>query len=954
MSGTKRNLFLLLVLILLTFRSWAGDNRRQELIKIIDTQIAEIVRLGRSVRTNPRLLLQLAELNLEKARHLKDIENEKFLKIPVQRAKRINRKKFFSKSRHYIRKAENYCRTILKNFPRYPYKGDVYYIMAFNAKEFGNFKKAQRYFALAVKQRSSDPNIKLKAHIALADILYNQSKFAKAAKHYEIGLRKKIDQWWTKDAYNLAWCYYQIGRYNKGIRLLREIISKSRSRQYIDMSDQASRDLARFYVQVGRINEAVSFYKHNSRDAAKKLADLGSFLIGQSKYTKAIPVLEEARELATGNKDLIKQVDFSLLTAYGKFGKYQKEFLIAQELMKFYQQHQMSKDEQKVFHFKVKRNFAVLQQKVAGKLYQRHPKKRLKLARYVAEYGKMLKIIEPHKQIAYAYLTAEAFFVAKDYSTAKIYYSEALNIAKRSNNKKYIRLSLDGVAACLQHLKEGKDENKLLEVFNGYLALNPKNKKAHKIYQRLFGMYVKKGDWKNAELTFDKFRRYFRRDVKRNEAMLAQLLDHYAKNDDKKNFQRLYQKVLQKKILVSRKYARQIKKMALGLQFQDVQKASSDGEKKKALVLYVGIYRDQNSSQDAKKMAAYNIMRMFYMLGDAKRMYQWAERSLTHMSNKDILQYQSSFSKVALELFERRRFDYAYAIYDKIFSRICTTGAPIVEDGFNNMIVIRLADEHISAKGSRDINRILGKARRCNIDPKLVAQIRLDVLKRFLEEKQIDRAKQQYHILAKKTSFWNQLITPAYSLYQATHIKRYRKDCQKFFNYAMKRSLPVDVSAANSIYALKRGTFLKRIRGLQKMHLRFPVQRFNRTLEKKFKLLANLTEQGVQLVNLGSSDGIVEVYKELITGYDLLIQEIKTFEPKGKSAQFIKTFKSSMKGVVQALSVKRDQFYKDARKIITKHEILNRDNLFFYPDYDRSINHFSIYTGLIMDRGGIR
>ncbi len=931
-----------------------ATDRRYELLKIIDMEIAEIVRIGRAVSSNPKHLIHLAELNLEKARHFKDLENEKFLKMPLAKTKNINRKHFFKKSRKYVSKAEAYCRTIMKRFPKYPYKGDVYYIMAFNAKEFGRYTKAQQYFLLASKYRSTDPNVKLKAHIALADIFYNQSKFRKAVKHYEIGLHKKIDQWWTKDAYNLAWCYYQVGKYNKGIKQLRQVIKRSSSKKYVNMADQASRDLARFYVQAGRITEAVRYYKKTFSKPGKKLTELGEYLIGQSKYTKAIPILEEAKRMSNRDANLEKRVNFALLKGYGKFGKYKKQLAISQSLMSVFNSKQMSVSEQKIFKYHVTRSFAVAQTRVAGKMYKSRPKQRLALARVVAEFAKLMKKIEPRKEIAYSYLTAEAFYQSKDYKTAATHYREALSLSKRVGNKRYIKLSLDGVAACLGHSKNSKDKVELLAVYSGYLALNPRNKKAHTIYQRLFALQMDDKDLSAAEKTLDTFRKNFKKDEKRSEAMLAKIMDYHLKKEDKVNFNRLYKKVSSGTIPVGPKYAKRLKKIALSLQFQDVQKASSEGQKKRALVLYVNIYRDKNSNAEAKKTSAYNIMRMFYLLGDSKRMYQWADRALSHMNKRDVLKFQVSFSKLAFDLFERRHFDYSYLIYEKVYNRLCGTSSTLVEDGFNNMNVILLSKSTLVAGDKSKINKLLSRARKCGVKKRIVNQVRIDLLKRYLDDHSWYEAYGQFRILSKTRSNWNNLIAPAYTLSQNLSKKRLKKQVSKLYNYSIKVGAPVDINAANSIYQIRRGAFDWQVKQFNKIKLRFPEKRFNSTLEKKFKLLTIMMTKGVKLINLGSSEGVVDVYQTLIRSYETLINSIKNFTPPKRSAAFVKSFKNSMKGVVQALEIKKVQLYKDSHQLIIKHDILHPENFFFTPDVDRSIQYNSIYSGLIMDRGGIR
>ena len=94
--------------------------------------------------------------------------------------------------------------------------------MAFNAKEFGQQRKSERYFQLAIRQSASNSMTRRKSQIALAEILYNKKKYHKAIRLYKNALTKD-DKWWTKDAFNLAWSYFRVNQYSRAIGLMKEI-----------------------------------------------------------------------------------------------------------------------------------------------------------------------------------------------------------------------------------------------------------------------------------------------------------------------------------------------------------------------------------------------------------------------------------------------------------------------------------------------------------------------------------------------------------------------------------------------------------------------------------------------------------------------------------------------------------------------------------------------------------
>src|SRR5690606_32978132 len=206
----------LLLALLFTFNAFAisVDERRQGILKIIDQELSEVRRLSNQTgNRNPDNLLRIAELYLEKARLYKESENEEFLKLSDAQRRKANKASFFKTSNSYFKAANSTCLKITREFKGYRNMGDVYYILAYNAKESNNEKRAQYYFNLATKNSKRNTQTDVKSKISLAEIYYNQKNYARAIPLYEAALRNYQDRWYTKDAFNLAWCYFRTSRY---------------------------------------------------------------------------------------------------------------------------------------------------------------------------------------------------------------------------------------------------------------------------------------------------------------------------------------------------------------------------------------------------------------------------------------------------------------------------------------------------------------------------------------------------------------------------------------------------------------------------------------------------------------------------------------------------------------------------------------------------------------------
>ena len=109
---------ILLSLVFISFSTKAND-RSSYLLELIDSELSEVKRLNKQINArDPELLLRMAELYLERARVLKEVENRKFLSLSAKKRRRINKRSFFSKSNSYFVKAQKVSYFILKKFKR--------------------------------------------------------------------------------------------------------------------------------------------------------------------------------------------------------------------------------------------------------------------------------------------------------------------------------------------------------------------------------------------------------------------------------------------------------------------------------------------------------------------------------------------------------------------------------------------------------------------------------------------------------------------------------------------------------------------------------------------------------------------------------------------------------------------------------------------------------------------
>ena len=373
------------------------SQRRAQLIAVIDEELKEVTRLNKQTRSrNPRLLLRMGELLLEKARHIKEQENEKYLSLSPAKRRRVDKKKFFKKSNKFFYQAQRTCRFILKRHKRFKEKGHVYYILAYNAKEFQQEKKAKKYFKYAIRNSRKGGEVNSKSRLALAEIYYNEQRYAKSIPLYTSALRKIDDKWWTKDSFNLAWSYFRTKKIDKAINLMKKIYEKSKDPKYADMRNLVERDIAYFYTEAGDTREAVRFYKSKGKNISKNLIKVSNYLVKQGKFTAAEKTLVQA--LKYNNSEMQEvEIYYQLMNLYDRFGKYAKHLDATQKLHAFHKKGMLNKNQLESLKYQAQKMAALLQKQAAAKRYEGQPRVRSKKAKQAELYFGMLAQLNPSK-----------------------------------------------------------------------------------------------------------------------------------------------------------------------------------------------------------------------------------------------------------------------------------------------------------------------------------------------------------------------------------------------------------------------------------------------------------------------------------------------------------------------------------------------------------------------------
>jgi tetratricopeptide (TPR) repeat protein len=935
------------------------EQRRSELVKVLDEELREVTRLNKLIGTKrPDLMLRMAQILLEKGRILKDLENQKFLEIPANDRGQTNKEDFFKESQRYFDQAQKTVLVLLKRFPTFTEKADAYYVLAYNAKELKQDEESKKYFQKVLDESRSGTVVSDKARISLAEIYFNKGSFDKAMLLYEIALKTKHDKWWTKDNFNLAWSYFKMKKYDKAITTMTDSYEVSKNSKFIDMTKAIERDLAFFYTEAGRSDEAIAFYQKNGRSVSEVMLKVGRYLKTQGKFAAAEKTLSDGIKFKKTEKE---EAEFyiEILSLYEKFGRDQKHLEACRALAAQFSKGTLNTDQIEVLKFNVQKMSALIQRQLVDKTYDHQGDIRENKAEAANEYFMINAMLGPAKSQVDYFHAGETYFIIGKFDAAVPLYAEAIKRSQKNGDKKSESLASNALMVSLgKGVKKQTTEAFLIPAYESFLTTNPKGEKSSVVYQRLFSAQMEKKNISAAEKALMNYKASLPDENETQEKMLAQIMDYYKDKDDRASLVGWVKRIESNEFKVSPDYAKKVKNLILGMQFEKVEQASTNGDKKSALRGYLQIYKNPDSDNEARKTSAYNIAVLFYETGDFKQMFIWADRSAAMMSASDLLKFEKDYILFSTDLFQRRQFAASANLSEKIFDKLCSSDSKNKRVFFKNANVIYLADREFDKS-----KNLLGKATKCGIANETVLPGYLDHLNELAAASKWSSFNDIIRMLEVSKEMWPHLIYPSSLLAielenigRSEDAEKVRNHMMNYYDNSKKLKLNIPLEGLDAISLIRLNSLETQLKKLSSATFSFPEPEYNKTLKNKFAQLDRITTEAVAIAEMGSGIGIVRAYRYLVMGHESLRDEVLNFTPTGKSPEYVTSFKKSMAKLVEPLSKQAAEFRETARNKIEKENILSPDNGWFLIKNDFAfIPEFPSENGsALMDKAGAK
>lgn len=953
-------LFILLILTQAVFAQRISvDERRKRILNIVEEELSEASRLAKQQEYKaPDTLLRMSELYLEKARLWREMENEQYLSIPPEKRRSVNKSNYFKRSSNYFQGANKYARTVAKKFPRYSGIGDVYYILAYNYKELGRNDLAKKYFSLSARKAPANSKISYKAKLALADYYYNDNKFKEAVPLYEASISKVDERWWTKDAFNLAWSYYRTRNYNKAISLMQEIHKKSGNKNYIDMRSMVERDIGIFFVDAGKIKDAIKFYESLGLRYTEQFIKIANAITAQGRFSQAEALLTYAVKNEKNREHKI-EVLIAQLNLFDKNKKVPAHLKASKELVSLHQQQALNSEDLKTLVYQVDKKAAELQKVVSSSVYQNVPKVKRRRASQSIAYFELAATLNPKAKAEKTFFQGETAYAAGQYSKALGYYVSAFDAAKAVNNSKILSQTLEGMLSSLgqRGLSAKTAEKYYVPVYSRYLSVDSKSKRAGSIFTKLFNSQFDAKDITGAEKTMASFAAIFPKRFKTQEGMLAKVMEHYRSKKDYGAIKAYVTRINQGEFRVSKKYANALRSLMTKIQIEGVQQSLEKGDKAVALRGYHQIFESPESTPKAKVNAAYNLSALYYELGDSNQSYSWGVKAVRDMGVKDVTKFADSFLSISSGLFLRQHFAQSADLSHRLLAKLCRQNSSNKVVTYKNAVFISLANGDLNkAMEIRDFGK------KCLIPDVTISEVSFEILKDLAKEGRWENFEKLATELEANSKNYPNLISP-YEALRVEYIKlRNINDARKieakqgrFFKLAQSQQLDIPVEALDLMAERMLSSVISRKSKLDQIQLSFPESQFNNAVKSKLQLLDQLTSDVNEIQKLGSGKGIVEAYRYVISAYEEFGTSLKNFTPEGKSPEYIVSFQKAMADVYAPILGNAAKLRREIKKLITDNKILSETNfIVLYPQEENQKRYVTNTEAVLMERGGKR
>ncbi len=248
-----------------------------------------------------------------------------------------------TESQEWQEKSIKLYQQILRNYPRYQRADEATYYLASALQDVGRRKEAVQYFTTLVKSYP-DSGYVADSYVQIGEYYFDENNAYKALLAYKKATAYRDSDKYAFALYKLAWCYYNVGEFGKGIDTMKSVVSFSMAQtesgsaaKRMQLQEEALKDLVRFFADAGEMDEAYEYFnKLGKKELIQSmLKRLAGMYFEQGKFEQCI---QTYRRLIAENPQSPDNPDYQheIIQAYKKIGKKEQTLAEIDRMLKTY------------------------------------------------------------------------------------------------------------------------------------------------------------------------------------------------------------------------------------------------------------------------------------------------------------------------------------------------------------------------------------------------------------------------------------------------------------------------------------------------------------------------------------------------------------------------------------------------------------------------------------------
>jgi len=286
-----------------------------------------------TARVAPDILWRLANLYFEEA-HAEYLESwDSYEASMDQLYTRGDINAVPEEPRHNYARSVELLRTILRDFPDYPKKDNVLYLLAYCYQEQNDDDNALLVYGQLIKE-APQSNYVPESYVRMGEISFDRDQFDRAIERYQQVLNYKQSKFYDKALYKLGWSYYKLSNYEQAVYYFTAVLEYYKGRASRARGRGTADDLRQESVDYIAISFTEAEGLEGGAAAVSFMDKIGDRELGRQILVKVGEVYDE-------------RTDYE--AARNAYRAYIKEFPLAPEIPEVYQKIAVTYEKQAMF-----------------------------------------------------------------------------------------------------------------------------------------------------------------------------------------------------------------------------------------------------------------------------------------------------------------------------------------------------------------------------------------------------------------------------------------------------------------------------------------------------------------------------------------------------------------------------------------------------------------------------